>query len=245
MGAVSILTVTGLGERRDWLIEAARSVQREKDSGVPVSWLLGVRGYEELSPEVEFLADIVIRLPLDTHVSDARNALLEYVLTEYVCTLDDDDVLIEGGLVQRISHLDNNDNLGWVAGHMQDMDSMGNLGDIWQQPAVEGEYEAGDLVKCWSSPENWFVCISHSFLIRVDLVRQFNGWRKMSQEDILLVCQVSQVSRGMILSAPMVGYRRHDYQVSRSALELAIREDASRVIFEQLTDFDELRQISS
>lgn len=244
MGEVSVLTVTGVAERKDWLIEAALSVQREKDGGVSILWLLCVRGEEVLPSPVEEIADFIIRVPFETHVSDARNALLRNVRTKYVCTLDDDDMLLPGGLYSRIEALEKDDELDWVAGHMQDLDIEGNLGDIWLQPATPNHYEAGDLMKMWALPENWFICISHSFLMRLDSVLRFGGWKKISQEDILLVCQVSEVSKGRILPDPTIGYRRHDSQISRSQEELDRREEASRVIFEEIARMKQEQSVS-
>lgn len=230
----TIITVTAIGERKEWLKETALSVKREKEAGVSILWFLCVRGSEKLPPEVALVTDYVIRMPYNTHVSKARNELLKMVTSEYLCTLDDDDVLIANGLKRRIDLLDNRPELGWVSGYMQDMDISGNMGEIWNQPAVAGDYEKGDLVKLWSSPKNWFICISHAFLIRTDIVRKIEGWQEISQEDILLVCQVSEISQGAILPVPMVAYRRHSNQISRSAIEIAIREEASQYIFLQL-----------
>lgn len=233
--SLTIITITQLEqERLDYLIKAAESVVSERLLSGWFDWVVVVNGkncYSEIPQLVVENARII--LTEKTGVSTRNMALLD-ISTDFVTTLDDDDILLPYSVINRMRSLEGRNS--WVAGHMSDVID-GVVGSSWEQPLVSGRYNSGGVVELWGSPSEWFVAITHSFILPTRLVKIFGGWVEQDQEDILLVSQVTSVVDGSVIPESVVGYRRHDTQISRNEHAVETREVVSKGIFDQVSLF--------
>ena len=145
----------------------------------------------------------------------ARSRALEQADTDYVCTLDDDDEFTVTSLATREAFLASNPRFGWVAGHMSDMAPDGTPArDRWEQPARAGAYPPGRLLDTWENPRNWFPALSHTFLMRTDLVLGGGGWEPGILQDIGVIARLSETSTGQVLDDVVYHWRKHRGQVT-------------------------------
>jgi glycosyltransferase involved in cell wall biosynthesis len=157
----------------------------------------------------------VIRSWTNVGSGPARTRALEQTTTPYVCTLDDDDVLPATSLEVRERFLDENPTLGWVGAHMTDMAPDGTASeDRWEQDGRAGAYPPGRLLDVWEDPARWFPVLSHTFLLRTDLVRRIGGWEPGMLQDIGVIAKASELTRGAVLDDVVYRWRKHRGQVT-------------------------------
>lgn len=228
---VTVITATNLSVNRlEFLKQAAESVRQERKVSGWFQWIVVVNGVNDLDSVPQEVSEVAKILRCDEHnVSAARNMALDYVESKALCTLDDDDILLPGSISVRAHAL--TEDVGWVAAHMSDVvDDV--VQPFWEQPLTAGLYPVGGLLNKWGSPELWFIASTHSFLIRTVDVKRHGGWRRMGQEDIALIACITEEFNGIVLSDVVLGYRRHDSQVSRSDDAVDLRVAESQAVFD-------------
>lgn len=210
MVRTTIITATNLQPSRlDFLHAAHESVQQQS---TPAHWIVCLDSDDKPPAWLKDSAQIV--RSKGKGVSAARNTALEYVTTPYVCTLDDDDILSLDSIKVREDALSGGKNMRWVAAHISDLvDNV--VQDRWEQPLVSGSYEPGDVHRLWQSPENYFIALSHTFLLHTEDVLSYRGWPDVPfDEDIAVISHITRIHSGCVLDDVVLMYRKHKNQTT-------------------------------
>jgi len=203
-------------DRLKYLKETALSVQSNPEI---TEWILLIDGgnqdqCENIKSLLKEILEIEVKVPYVTErkigAAAARNLALSLVSNAYVTSIDDDDLFTERAFTKRLKLLEHDSNLHWAGGLLQDMAVDGILGSVWDAPAKEGVYNAGEVLKIWDAPASEFPMNTAGILMRTDSIRSVGGWQGLpSAEDFGMVIGLTGSYRGLIIEDVVYLYRKH------------------------------------
>lgn len=224
-------------ERSRYLLDARKSLLGQ--DSVAIEWIVCVDGSAEQNLSTDFLQAVgaqaeglTVKL-LHTAgrivgASAARNYALASATGSYVSSLDDDDLLPANAFENRLQRLEEDPELHWAGGWLQDMSSQGGRTGIWYPPAPAQQYSPGSIFDHWKEPSASFPMNTAGILMRTDSLRAVGGWQGLpTAEDFGMVIGLTGVHSGFIADEVIYLYRKHAEQTMESEgfqdLELSVR----------------------
>ncbi len=223
---VAVITATNLNPKRArWLVEAHESLHANHTPFIHVlsvnnsdiatiKTVVGEKMYA--CPHLK-IVDASAEYDADT-AAEARNVALYQVDTEWVCYIDDDDILPPGSIDARVAASEQyKTDIHWVGGYLADLvtseDGSSHLTSRWEQPAAAGFYQPGDMLRVWGNPEGMFPYGGGSLLMRTSTLQMLGGWGGIPHdEDILMHLALTNGFPGVILEGVFLHYRKHAIQ---------------------------------
>jgi glycosyltransferase involved in cell wall biosynthesis len=137
-----------------------------------------------------------------------RNAALVRAQGEWVCILDDDDVLPAHSLSLRIAALSTDPAIAWVAGLVLQTNPDGSQEVLARRPSITGLITPATALA--QLPGNsCFPAYPMTLLARTDALWAVGAWGGMPVgEDNLLLSGLTSCFTGWFCDAPVYGYRR-------------------------------------
>lgn len=153
----------------------------------------------------------------DQGPSATRNLALGRARAALVRNLDSDDVLPAGCLEAGVELMNVDDSIGYAVGpaldRLPDGSDVTMAGDL---PA--GRIEPGVLFDCWTERGEVNAVHPAALMARRDLLLALGGWAALpAGGDTALLLAMSQLVAGWQLEQPVLIYRKHDAQFSRTA----------------------------
>jgi glycosyltransferase involved in cell wall biosynthesis len=214
---ISVVIATQLRpERLRYLEELHRSLQQQT---IPWEAVLALDGAATTRLPRSIADDPRVRvlpLPRPVGAASARNLATNLVTTPYVAYADDDDLLPADSLAVRHRRITETGR-GWVAGWLADLHQDGST-RTWRCPTPPGTHRPGDVWTYWTAPEATIPLGPTTLLARTDLIRAAGGHGGLSQgEDLLMATTVTALAEGDLVPHVVYLYRKHPYQMTRSA----------------------------
>jgi GT2 family glycosyltransferase len=155
----------------------------------------------------------VLRLAESTGIADALNRGLQVAKGEFVARLDSDDECFPDRLVTQVREMDQRRNLGLLGSSATTINQLGQT--IGLRRVARGPH-----LKYWLIIRNQF--IHTSVIIRRSILEKLGGYRPglKTHEDYELWLRLSNMAEIDNIREPMVRYRLHSGQMTRTGLEM-------------------------
>lgn len=224
----AVVTATSVDPRRHaFMLELHRQLGSMKDVA---QWYLCVDGPREHDLPQAIRNDTgvyILRTDRPYGTAVARNYALQHVEEDHVTTVDDDDLLVAGGIEARVGALMADPTIGWSAGTMRWLRAAGHEEKLTQLAGV-GMKEPGDVWRSWSDPQGPHALFPTTLMIRTELLRAVGGWQGIPYgEDLGMMMAVTSVARGLVLDQDVYICREHAHQTTATP-ELQAAEQNTR-----------------
>jgi hypothetical protein len=240
----AIITATSADPRRQpFMLELHRQIRSMQNA---VQWYLCVDGPREHGLPKAIRNDTGAHIlhtdrPYGTAV--ARNYALQHVDEDYVTTVDDDDLLVEGGIEARVDALLSDRTIGWSAGTMRWLRAAGHEEKLSQLSGV-GAKEPGDVWRSWSDPQGPHALFPTTLMIRTELLRAVGGWQGIPYgEDLGMMMAVTSVARGLVLDQDVYICREHAHQTTTTNELKAVERQTRASVWQR--GHDQLRALEA
>lgn len=237
---VTVITpTTGTPERRDYLHDLRHSLDHQ---GVSWRWVIALDGRTAPLPSSivnDQRVTVVTTGANRRGAAAARNLALTRVRTQWVTSVDDDDLLADDSLLLRVNAALSRLGLGWSCGRMVDLLPGGETTQrcsllptedmAHQQRLVpSGPVDPGGPWRAWPESRAPFPLSPSALMVRTSLLRAVGGWPGTQQrEDYGMAMAVTSVASGVMLDDIVCFYRQHPHQVT-ATLDYADREAVLR-----------------
>lgn len=237
-GMISIVTAVH-GPHLRFLPEAYASLAGQVlPAGWRWEWLLQVDGAGDVPEDIAGDPRVSVGRNRASGPGCSRTMALSRATGGLVRTLDADDRLLPGAIIQDVEVLTRHPHVGWTVAPALDLHPDGHTtpwprsddrsaprSDPWSHPRPEprldprlepGELSRGSLLAAWRA-NGWvrLPVMPSTLCARTDLLVLLGGWMALpTSEDTGLLLAASAVAPGWLHERPAQLYRRHPEQLS-------------------------------
>lgn len=207
--SVTIITPS-TGCRQEYLLDAATSIERAKNTGLDVQWVIASPEKPPVSLECDYVA---LKEPLSP--SRARNAALERAEGDFVVNLDDDDMVSPEFSAPLIDGL-YRDTV--YAAYSADWFPETDTHHIWEGQLPPGFHPSGDVSLSWLFATYPIAIHPSTLIIPRHMLEDIGGWDDSLEqaEDIDLAAYLTWDYGLVMLDAVTHYYRKHPEQMTRT-----------------------------
>mgnify|MGYP001629452052 CR=1 FL=1 len=207
--SVTIITPS-TGCRQEYLLDAASSIERAKNTGLDVQWVIASPEKPPVSLECDYVA---LKEPLSP--SRARNAALERARGDFVVNLDDDDML---SLDFSASLIDGLYRDTVYAAYSADWFPETDTHHIWEGQLPPGFHPPGEVSLLWLADTYPIAMHPSTLIVPRHTLEGVGGWDdSLEQAEDIDLAACLMVEYGIVMLDVVTHYyRKHPGQMTRS-----------------------------